>query len=136
VPSFVASPADAPRNPHKSREPDNLSAMVEEIDSINSATAVAENGGFCWSRWHLAMGLAATPLQWLVSPSSKSLAPRCDGAPGGYIGAIWPPKSSETPILRAFSWLPVNLVFRGRTLLAGHQLARRYAGFSTWDFND
>jgi hypothetical protein len=67
---------------------------------------------------------------------SASLAPRCHSVPGGRIGAIWPPKSPETPILRAFPRSLAKLVFRGRTLLGSHQLAGRYSGFSTCDFND
>jgi hypothetical protein len=51
-----ASPADAPRNPRKFRQPDNLSAMVGVIDSTSSDDALAENVGLCWSHWHLAMG--------------------------------------------------------------------------------
>src|ERR1700736_1569552 len=51
-----ASPADAPRKPHKFRQPDNLSAMVGVIDTTSSDAALAENVGLCWSNWHLAMG--------------------------------------------------------------------------------
>jgi hypothetical protein len=43
---------------------DNLSSMVGVIDSISSGAAVAENAGLCWPRWHVAIGLAATPRQW------------------------------------------------------------------------
>jgi hypothetical protein len=49
-----ASPADAPRNPHK--QPNNLTAMVGMIGSISSDAALAENVGLCWHRWHLAIG--------------------------------------------------------------------------------
>ena len=51
-----ASPADAPRNPHKFRQPYNLSDMVGVIDSISSDAALAETVGLCWPRWHLAIG--------------------------------------------------------------------------------
>ena len=51
-----ASPAQGPCNPHKFRQPDNLSAMVGVIDSISSGTALAENVGLCWPRWHLVIG--------------------------------------------------------------------------------
>jgi hypothetical protein len=51
-----ASPAHGPCNPHKFRQPDNLSAMVGVIDSISSGTPLAENVGLCWPRWHLAIG--------------------------------------------------------------------------------
>jgi hypothetical protein len=39
--AVVASPADAPRNPHKLRRPDSMSATLEAIDPNNSDAALA-----------------------------------------------------------------------------------------------
>lgn len=54
-----ASPADPPRNPHKFRQPDNLSAIVGPIDPTSSDDALAKNVSPGWSRWHLPWRLAA-----------------------------------------------------------------------------
>ena len=68
-------------NPHKFRQPDNLSAMVGVIESISSGTSLAENVGLCWSRWHLANGSdratitknqAAIRLRWAAPARSKA----------------------------------------------------------------
>jgi hypothetical protein len=58
VPSSRLAP-DPPRNPHKFRRPDNLSAIVGPIDPTSSDDALAKNVGPGWSRWHLPWRLAA-----------------------------------------------------------------------------